>query len=131
MFKWLMLVTIGFGCAMELQAGEDIASIGDSVRGKALYAQCMGCHSLDRHRTGPKHCGLIDRKAGTAVGYEYSKAMQEIDLFWSAQNLDQFLYAPLAFIPGTTMGIAGIKKHDDRRDLIAYLAAINAQVECN
>lgn len=116
---------------MVVNAGEGAPSIGDPVRGKALYAQCMGCHSPDRHRTGPKHCGLMGRKVGTAQGYDYSKAMQEVDFVWNTQTLDRFLYAPLDFIPGTTMGLAGIKKEDDRRDLIAHLVAINKQIECN
>ena len=51
-------------CCIAAHAGEDTRLEGDAVRGKAVYAQCMGCHSPERHRTGPKHCGLIGRKAG-------------------------------------------------------------------
>lgn len=131
MYKWdALLLSILLGSAMAQAGGADVP-LGNPVRGKVIYAQCMGCHSPDRHRTGPKHCGLIGRKAGTAAGYEYSKAMQTVGVIWSAKMLDQFLDAPLDFVPGTSMGIAGIKNDDDRRDLIAYLVAINEQAECN
>lgn len=103
---------------------------GDAARGKDVYAQCIACHSLDRHRTGPKHCGLIGRKAGAAVGFDYSQAMRASEVIWSAQTLDNFLFAPLAFMPGTKMGVAGVKNDADRWDLIAYLIAMNEQQEC-
>lgn len=119
------------GYAMVIEAGVTDPPEGDWVRGKAVYEQCIGCHSPDRHRTGPRRCGLNGRKAGTAAGYEYSKAMQQTNVTWTAQALDHFLHAPLDFIPGTSMGITGIKKDNDRWDLIAYLIAINGQDECH
>jgi len=73
---------------------------------------------------------LIGRKAGTAVGYDDSNAMQQADIVWTAQALNVFLYAPLDFVPGTSMGIAGIKKDTDRRDLITFLIVINGQHKC-
>lgn len=103
---------------------------GDAIAGKQIYYRCMGCHSLDRNRTGPAHCGLFGREAGTAKGFEYSTAMKDSSIIWSAKSLDEFLIAPFDVVPGTTMGFAGVKKLKDRQDLIAYLTAAMNSAEC-
>lgn len=98
---------------------------GDPDAGEAVYQRCTGCHSLDRNRTGPRHCGVIGRPAGTVPGFNYSEAMRQSGLVWTVETLDVFLAAPLDAIPGTTMGFAGIPDIAERHDLIAYLAAVN------
>jgi len=103
---------------------------GDPVNGEQLYERCIGCHSLDRNRTGPKHCGLFSRKAGTVEGYQYSKAMSESAIVWDEQSLDNFSQAPLSAVPGTTMGFSGIKDKQDRDDLIAYLKQTSLSEAC-
>lgn len=96
---------------------------GDAERGAALYGRCVGCHSLDRNRTGPKHCGVVGRRAGSVPGYAYSAAMREAGIVWDSTTLDRFLEDPLRALPGTKMGYAGVKDPQQRADLIAYLAA--------
>ena len=102
----------------------------DIAQGRAIYATCMGCHSPERHRTGPQHCGLIGRKAGSAVGFDYSLAMQQSDIIWTKKTLDDFLTAPLRVIPGTKMAIAGISNKVDRANLISYLISLNQDAKC-
>lgn len=98
---------------------------GDPARGEEIYSRCLACHSPDRNRTGPKHCDLIGRKAGTAPGFSYSKAMRQSNIVWDDQSLDRFLAAPPRAMPGTTMTYAGIKPAQERADLIAYLATLH------
>ncbi len=102
-----------------------MASSADSDRGARLYGRCTGCHSLDYDRTGPRHCGLIGRKAGAVPGFVYSSAMKNSSILWSVQTLDVFLQNPRAFMPGNRMPYAGIKNNQDRADLIAFLVAAN------
>jgi cytochrome c len=91
-------------------------------RGQEIYARCAACHAIDANRTGPQHCGLFGRKAGTAPGFEgYSKALRASGIVWDAKTLDVFLKDPLATVPGTAMGYAGIKDDRERADLIAWL----------
>lgn len=97
---------------------------GDPAVGERLYIRCKGCHSPDRNRTGPLHCGLFGRVSGSVAGYAYSQAMREAGITWNAETLDRFLEAPLEAVPGTKMGFAGIKDASQRRDLIAYLATL-------
>lgn len=94
---------------------------GDPVRGEAVYSRCFACHSLDADRTGPRHCGLVGRRAGSVPGFDYSPAMRASGIVWDAKNLDRFLADPLGTVPGTSMGYAGIASAQERRDLIAYL----------
>lgn len=94
---------------------------GDPARGEAVYARCFACHSLDADRTGPRHCGLLGRRAGSVPGFDYSPAMRTSGIVWDAKSLDRFLADPVGTVPGTSMGYAGIKDARERADLIAYL----------
>jgi len=94
---------------------------GDAARGAALYDRCAACHAVDYNRTGPRHCGLIGRPAGTVEGFAYSMAMKRSGIVWNDRSLDRFLAAPTKAVPGTTMGYAGIADPAERRDLIAFL----------
>ena len=89
--------------------------------GEEVYAKCLACHSLERNRTGPKHCGLFGRVAGTVPDYDYSKAMKSSKVTWNEKTLDAFLQSPLEYIPGTKMGFAGVKDKAERQALVRYL----------
>ncbi len=103
-----------------------VAADGDPVRGAGIYQRCQACHSLDRNRSGPKHCGLFGRKAGSVPGYRYSKAMLRAGFVWDAASLDRFLANPMKAMPGTRMGYAGVRDPGERADLIAYLRVATA-----
>lgn len=94
---------------------------GDPVHGEQVYAQCQGCHKLQENFTGPKHCGVVGRKAGSVSDFAYSEAMKSSGLTWDAKTLDEFLTSPISYVPGTMMGFAGLPDAKDRADVIAYL----------
>lgn len=104
----------GFPAAMAAPAG-------NAARGEALYERCFACHSLENDRAGPRHCGLLGRRAGSVPGFDYSPAMRASGIVWDAKSLDRFLADPVGTVPGTSMGYAGIKDARERADLIAYL----------
>lgn len=97
------------------------AGPGDPVRGEKVYERCEGCHSVDRDRIGPRHQGVVGRKAGAIAGFAYSPAMKNSGLTWDEATLDRFLQGPAKLVPGTRMGFAGVPDAQDRADLIAYL----------
>ena len=91
-------------------------------RGEQIYTRCAACHAIETNRTGPQHCGLFGRRAGTAPGFDaYSKAMRDSKIVWNERTLDVFLQAPTQAVPGTAMGYAGVKDAGERADLIAWL----------
>lgn len=97
----------------------------DTANGKVLYqSRCTGCHSVDQNRVGPAHEGVFGRRAGLAVGYDYSSALKKSKVMWSAKTLDQWLTNPERLIPGQKMGYS-VTDALDRADLIAYLKTLS------
>ena len=103
---------------------------GDPKAGELVYGRCLACHALDYDRTGPRHCGLIGRRAGGVPGFQYSEAMRRSGLVWNEKTLDRFLANPLKTVPGTAMGYAGVPDPKERADLIAYLEAAGRSAVC-
>ena len=99
------------------------AAKGDAKAGEAVYSRCLACHAIGYDRTGPRHCGLIGRKAGSVPGFAYSDAMKKSGIVWNEKTLDRFIQNPLKTVPGTAMGYDGVKDPKERADLIAYLVA--------
>lgn len=118
-----LLATILSATAVLAHAAGDRATDGQALqRGEQIYARCVACHAIETNRTGPQHCGLFGRRAGTAPGFDtYSKAMRESAIVWNERSLDVFLTAPMKAVPGTSMGYAGVKDARERADLIAWL----------
>lgn len=115
----------------QVSAGAAAASAaGAYARGAIIYERCAACHALEADRTGPRHCGLIGRRAGSVPGFAYSPAMRESKIVWTEANLDRFLKLPLATVPGTAMGYDGIKDDRERHDLIAYLRDATRGPKC-
>ncbi len=97
---------------------------GDAARGKLLYeSRCVACHSVDEHRTGPAHRGVVGRRAGSAAGYGYSRELAASRLRWTPQTLNAWLAAPEELIPGQRMGFQ-VDDATDRADLISWLATL-------
>ena len=94
---------------------------GDPAAGEAVYSRCLGCHAIEYNRTGPRHCGVMGRRAGSVPGFEYSPAMKKSGIVWNEKTLDRFLADPLKTVPGTTMTYAGVPDTGERADLISYL----------
>lgn len=129
---WLSCVCVlAFGGAGASQAlAADTPLTGDATRGEAIYSRCLACHALAYDRTGPRHCGLFGRRAGSVPGFAYSTAMKNSKIIWDEKTLNWFLTSPMTAIPGTAMGYAGIPDAQERVDLIAYLKKADAGPEC-
>jgi cytochrome c oxidase assembly protein Cox11 len=96
-------------------------SAPDAGRGRELFAeQCAACHAVDANKTGPMLGGMVGRRAGSALGYDYSVALRSADLIWSADNLDRWLADPRGFVAGAKMPVR-VLDASARRDIIAYL----------
>jgi cytochrome c len=121
-------LALALGLAMGAVAAA--AAAPDVLRGEEVYNRCVACHSLAADRVGPRHCGLIGRRAGTVPGFLYSDAMLKSRLTWDEKTLDRFLAKPMAVVPGTVMTYDGIPDTRDRHDLIAYLKHANDTPEC-
>ena len=97
---------------------------GDPARGEKVYERCEGCHSIERDRIGPRHQGVVGRKAASIPGFAYSPAMKGSGLTWDEATLDKYLTAPMQVVPGTKMTFAGLKDEAQRKEVIAYLKGV-------
>ncbi len=98
--------------------------------GRKIYQQCRACHLIEAgagHTVGPNLHGVIGRKAGALKDYDFSDSVKSSGIVWSASTLDQWLTQPQTFVPNTRMTFLGVKKPDDRRDVIAYLEVEQAR----
>lgn len=96
----------------------------DAAKGEKVYKKCKSCHLVDKekHKTGPHLVNLFGREAGSVDGYKkYSKAMKASGIVWNEETLDAYLAAPKKYVKGTRMAFAGLKKEDDRANVITYL----------
>jgi cytochrome c len=95
---------------------------GDVTRGETLYtSRCGACHSIESNRTGPKHRGVVGRKAGSIADFNYSPALKKAKFVWTPQKLDKWLQGPSKLVRGTFMAFT-VADPADRAAIIAYLA---------
>ena len=97
---------------------------GDSAHGKALYQGCQACHAVDENDIGPRHRGVVGRRAASIEDYSYSPALKNSGLTWDETTLDRWLSNPSALVPGTKMFFK-IDDAQTRADIIAYLKELN------
>jgi cytochrome c len=99
---------------------------GDAVKGQKAFKKCQACHTVEdaANKVGPSLKGVVGRTPGTAEGYKYSDAMIQFGAagnVWDDEKLDAYMADPKGSIPGNKMTFAGIKKEDERADIIAFL----------
>jgi cytochrome c len=95
--------------------------------GAKVFKKCAACHTVEEggaNKVGPALWEVVGRKPAAHEGFAYSAAMTafagEHDA-WTFEALDHFLAKPKDYIKGTAMGFAGLRKPEDRADLIAYM----------
>ena len=110
--------TVDFGTVL---ASADIES------GAKVFKKCSACHKLEAgaNETGPYLYGVVGREKAAAQGFSYSATLAGLGGEWTAEDLNGFLEKPADYAPGTTMKFAGLKKVQDRADVIAYLESLD------
>ncbi len=105
----------------------DAAAQGNAEKGKQVFKKCKICHAVGsgaKNRVGPILNGIMGRKAGTVAGYKYSKAnlkAGEEGWVWTEEVMLKYLENPRKAMPGNKMAFPGVKKEQDRKDLVEYL----------
>ena len=120
----IVSITTAAVTALTLAAGT--AGAADAQKGKKVYNKCKACHALKagKNKGGPSLHGIMGRKAASVLKFKYSKAMKNSGLTWDEETLRKYLKKPRAFLKGTRMSFAGIKKERDMDNLIAYLKQV-------
>ncbi|MEK9789352.1 MAG: cytochrome c family protein [Alphaproteobacteria bacterium] len=96
----------------------------DAIAGEKLAKKCTACHVFDQggaNKVGPALWNIVNADKGAVDGFSYSGALVDFGGQWDYAALNAFLYKPKAYISGTKMNFAGLKKPSDRANMIAYL----------
>ena len=93
--RWSVALSaaILLGLALIVRPAPVAAQAGATLTaaGQALYqARCSACHSIDADRIGPHHRGVVGRRAGSAVGFNYSPALKRFGRVWTPALLDRW-----------------------------------------
>ena len=100
----------------------------DTAKGVKVFKKCKSCHTVDKggkNKIGPNLWDVVNADIGMREGFGYSKAFAAKDGKWTYDSLNAFLIKPKAYIPGTKMAFAGLKKARDRAAVIAYLRSLS------
>jgi cytochrome c len=111
----------GPGDILPMLASADIAD------GEKVAKKCVACHNFEEgagSKVGPDLYDVVMRKKAS-VDFSYSAAFQALDGEWDYDALNHFLYAPTDYAPGTKMSFRGVRKDEDRANLIAYLRTLS------
>lgn len=117
----------GFLAAVLAVAATPALADGDADKGKKVFNKCKACHAVGenaKNKIGPQLNGIIGAEIASVEGFKYSDAFLEKKaegLVWDEETLATYLTKPKDFIPKTKMSFAGLRKEDDREDVIAYL----------
>ena len=106
---------------------EELIASADLAKGAKVFKKCGACHKLEAgaNGTGPYLYGVVGRDIAAADGFGYSGVLAGLEGDWTAEALNAFLTKPKDYAPGTTMGFSGLKKPQDRADVIAYLDSLD------
>ena len=98
-----------------------------AAAGNKVFKKCKSCHQVGekaKNRSGPVLNGIVGAAAGSVDGFKYSKALRAAakdGLMWSEVELAAFLAKPKAYLKGTKMSFAGLRKEADQAAVIEYL----------
>lgn len=102
------------------------ASVSD---GQRLAGRCISCHTFDdggAHRQGPNLYDIMGDDIATRSGFNYSAALTAVEGEWTWEKMSAFLEGPSAAVPGTTMSFAGLRRPEERANVLVYLNSLSA-----
>ncbi|MCY4180448.1 MAG: cytochrome c family protein [Litoreibacter sp.] len=106
----------------------EVLASADAGKGEGMFNKCKACHKLDdgANGVGPHLYSLVNREIGVVDGFGYSEVLATSGEAWTEENLNAFLENPKGWAPGTKMNFNGLRKIEDRANLIAYLQTIGS-----
>jgi len=110
----------------------DLATLlaaADVQKGRQTAQVCVSCHTFDQggqDRVGPSLWGIVGRDVHARTTYAYSSAFAAQTGNWTYDRLDRWLANPAKAVPGTKMAFAGLRRDEDRANVLAYLSTLSA-----
>jgi cytochrome c len=101
-----------------------LLAMGDLGHGEKVFKKCTACHQIasdGKNMIGPNLWSVIGRTAGSVSDYKYSKAMIAYGKEWTFKEMNSYLIKPQAYVKGTKMAFAGLRKEKDRASVILFM----------
>ena len=101
-----------------------LLAMGNLAHGEKVFKKCTACHMIaagGKNMIGPNLWSVIGRQAGIVSDYKYSKAMVAYGKEWTFEEMNSYLIKPQAYVKGTKMAFAGLRKEKDRASVILYM----------
>jgi cytochrome c len=101
---------------------------GDAAAGEKVFKKCQACHQVGpeaENKVGPVLNGIVGRAVAANADFKYSDALMALGAegkVWTPDELAVFLEKPKEYAKGTKMAFAGLRKEEERQNVIAYLA---------
>jgi cytochrome c len=111
--------------AMELS---EVLAMADPAAGETAARKCAACHTFgqgEANKIGPNLHAVLGRDIASLPDFSYSSALTEKEGVWDYESLDHFVADPRGWAAGTKMTFAGIKKQQERADLLLYLRSLS------
>lgn len=133
----LAIKTEGAAPAAEAPKPAPLAPIGpllataDPAAGeKYTKTICVACHTFNeggKAGVGPNLWNVVGGPHDHMAGFNYSDALEKLKgTPWTYEALNEWLFKPSQYAPGTRMTFAGIPSAKDRANVIAYLRSLSA-----
>ena len=109
---------------MEAVDIKSLLAMGDLGHGEKIFKKCSACHQIasgGKNMIGPNLWSVIGRTAGSVSDYKYSKAMVAYGKEWTFEEMNGYLIKPQAYVKGTKMAFAGLRKEKDRASVILFM----------
>jgi cytochrome c len=123
---------IDTGVEEEVEEVEEIDMVAlvataEMSSGAKIFKKCSSCHKAEdgANATGPYLYGVVGRDIASVDGFGYSGALDGLEGDWTIDALAAFLADPKGYAPGNKMSFKGIKKPQERADLIMYLDSLD------
>ena len=110
--------------AVEVVDIKALLAMGDLGHGEKVFKKCTACHQIasdGKNMIGPNLWSVIGRTAGSVSDYKYSKAMIAYGKEWTFEEMNSYLIKPQAYVKGTKMAFAGLRKEKDRASVILFM----------
>ena len=123
------LMPLSAAVAQTAEPIDALLATADAAAGQKTGKVCTNCHSVDKGgatRIGPNLWNIVNRRPASVPGFPYSSALQSTKIkTWTYGNLNTWLFSPNTFAPGTQMTYFGLKKTQDRANVIAWLRTLS------